>query len=142
VGAVALEKWQANFYTPEQVQIAMTFAGQAAVAFENARLYEESLNRAAELDQRSQRLALLNRFSSQLSGLLDAGEIQKVTAEELRQAFGALRISVVSLEGQTPTWVFAMPDVELNYLKHYPIRPLFDRLQRVARRIHKRRFPG
>jgi len=53
----------------EQIQLASTFAGQAAVAVDNAKLFEESLSRAADLDQRSQRLALLNRFSSDLSGL-------------------------------------------------------------------------
>ena len=31
-------------------------------------LYEDSVSRAAELDERSKRLALLNRFSSSLSG--------------------------------------------------------------------------
>jgi PAS domain S-box-containing protein len=110
IGVLALEKWQANFYKNELVQIASTFAGQAAVALENAHLYEESLNRAAELDQRSQRLALLNRFSSRLSGLLDANQIQQVTAEELLKAFGAYRVSVVNLESQTPIWTYATPD--------------------------------
>ena len=46
---------------------AKSFASQASVSLENARLYEDSLRRAAELDERSQRLALLNRFSSLLS---------------------------------------------------------------------------
>ncbi|MFZ5820255.1 MAG: GAF domain-containing protein [Chloroflexota bacterium] len=110
IGVLALEKWQANFYKNEMAQIASTFAGQAAVALENAHLYEESLNRAAELDQRSQRLALLNRFSSRLSGLLDAGLIQKETADELLQAFGAHRVSVINLEGQTPLWIYTTPD--------------------------------
>ncbi len=128
-GVITLERWQANFYTPEQVQIATTFASQAAVAFENARLYEESLNRAAELDQRSQRLALLNRFSSKLSGLLEADEIQKVTAKELRQAFGALRVSIVSLEGQTITWVFTTPDSNTKLPQTLQETPLFDHLR-------------
>ena len=128
IGVITLEKWQANFYTPEQTQIATTFASQAAVAFENARLYEESLNRAAELDQRSQRLALLNRFSSKLSGLLDADEIQKVTAKELRQAFGAMRVSIVNLEGQIPTWVFTAPDSDIKLPQTLQGTPLFDHL--------------
>ena len=129
VGVITLEKWQVNYYSPEQVQIATNFASQAAVALENARLYEESLNRAAELDQRSQRLALLNRFSSQLSGLLDADEIQKATVVELRKAFGALRASVVNLEGQTPTWVFTTPNVKAKLPQTLPNTPLFNHLR-------------
>jgi len=129
VGVIALEKWQANFYKPEQVQIATTFASQAAVALENARLYEDSLNRAAELDQRSQRLALLNRFSSQMSGLLDAGKIQQVTADELQKAFSAIRTSAISLEGQTATWIYATPMGKAKLPKLMPDTPIFNHLR-------------
>ena len=112
------------------MQVATTFAGQAAVALENARLYEDSVNRAAELDQRSQRLALLNRFSSQMSGLLNADEIQKVTAEELRKAFDALRVSVVRLDGQTATWTFAAPKQQDKFPKQLPNAPIFGQLRK------------
>lgn len=125
IGVLALEKWQAHFYKNELVQIASTFAGQAAIALENARLYEESLNRAAELDQRSQRLALLNRFSSRLSGLLDADQIQQATADELLPAFGAYRVSVVNLENQTPTWTYATPDSDQVLPMSLPDVPFF-----------------
>jgi len=67
IGVLALEKRQANFYNRDHVQVGTTFTSQAAVALENARLFEDSLSRATELDERSQRLALLNRFSSALS---------------------------------------------------------------------------
>ncbi len=129
VGVISLEKWQPGFYTPDHVQVATTFAGQAAVALENARLYEESVNRAAELDQRSQRLALLNRFSSQMSGLLDADEIQMVTAEELRKAFAAMRVSVVRLDGQKVTWTFSSPKPKAKLPQSLPDAPLFNRLR-------------
>ncbi len=128
IGVITLEKWQDNFYTPEQVQVATTFTGQAAVALENARLYEDSLKRAIELDQRSQRLALLNRFSSQMSGLLDAEEIQKVTANELRKAFAAQRISVVSIDDQTASWTFSTPKRKSKLPKSLPNAPVFKQL--------------
>ncbi len=60
IGAVALEKHEPGFYNAEHLQSASTFASQAGVALENARLFEESTRRAAELDQRTQRLVLLN----------------------------------------------------------------------------------
>ena len=129
IGAITLEKWQADFYKPEQAQIATTFASQAAVALENARLYEDSLGRATELDQRSQRLALLNRFSSQMSGLLDANQIQQVAAEELQNAFEAKRVSGVNLDGQTATWVFSTPKVNVKLPKILQETPMFNHLR-------------
>ena len=63
-GSIALEKWQAGFYGDDQIQLGATLASQAAVSLENASLYEGSVQHASELDERSQRLALLNRFSS------------------------------------------------------------------------------
>ncbi|MGE5464173.1 MAG: GAF domain-containing protein, partial [Syntrophothermus sp.] len=86
LGVLALEKWQPHFYNREHMQVGTTFASQAAVALENARLFEESISRATELDERSQRLALLNRFSSALSGLLDEGKILQLTGQELLDA--------------------------------------------------------
>ncbi|RME86986.1 MAG: GAF domain-containing protein, partial [Anaerolineae bacterium] len=100
IGVIALEKREAGFYTVEHLHLATAFAGQAAVALENAALYEESLRRAAELDQRSKRLALLNRFSAELSGLLNADEISRLTARELRDALGARRVSLVVFRGE------------------------------------------
>ena len=64
IGLIALEKREADFYNPDYIQSGTTFASQAAVSLENARLYAESISRAAELDERSQRLALLNRLSA------------------------------------------------------------------------------
>ncbi|HUE98824.1 MAG TPA: GAF domain-containing protein, partial [Anaerolineales bacterium] len=43
IGVLALEKWQSHFYNREHMQVGTTFASQAAVALENARLFEESL---------------------------------------------------------------------------------------------------
>ena len=129
IGVITLEKWQANFYTPNHIQVATTFAGQAAVALENARLYEDSINRAAELDQRSQRLALLNRFSSELSGLLNADEIQHVTAEELRKAFAAMRVSVVLVGDKTADWILTTPERNDNLPQALPYAPVFDQLR-------------
>jgi len=41
------------FYTNEVIQLATTFSSQAAVAIDNANLFDESVRRAAELDERS-----------------------------------------------------------------------------------------
>ena len=90
VGVLAVEKWQAHYYTRDQMQVSLTFASQSAVSLDNARLYEDSVSRATELDQRSQRLATLNRFASALTGLLDTEQILNLTANELLKGLGGI----------------------------------------------------
>ncbi|MEW6403406.1 MAG: GAF domain-containing protein, partial [Chloroflexota bacterium] len=128
-GVLALEKWQAHFYSSDQLQVALTFASQAAVSLENARLYEDSLSRATELDQRSQRLGLLNRFSSSLSGLLDADQILHLTAEELLNALGVQRISVVTFERGQAFWNLSTPRARAKLPKPLSDAPIFSRLR-------------
>lgn len=129
IGVLALEKWQAYFFTREHVQVGTTFASQAAVALENARLFEDSRNRASELDERSQRLALLNRFSSALGGLLEEDKIFDLTAQELQDALNAPRISVVVFERDKPIWKHTTPKSKTKLPATLPDAPLFHRLQ-------------
>ena len=55
IGAITLAKDQPNYYTPRQARLTMAIANQAAVAIENARLYQQAQKLAA-LEER-QRLA-------------------------------------------------------------------------------------
>lgn len=129
IGVLALEKWQAHFYTRDHMQVGRTFASQAAVALENARLYEESIGRATELDERSQRLALLNRFSAALGGLLDEGKIFQLTAQELLDAMIAPRVSVVTFERNNPVWKYDLPRAKSKLPQKLPDAPIFHRLR-------------
>ncbi|MBN2148577.1 MAG: GAF domain-containing protein [Anaerolineales bacterium] len=86
VGVLAFEKAEPHFYTQDHIAAVVTFAGQAAVALVNATLFEDSTSRTVELAERSQRLALLNRLSGELSGSLDLMNILRVTTHEMRQA--------------------------------------------------------
>ena len=130
-GVIALEKTEANYYTPEQIQLVTTFASQAAVALENASLYEESLRRATELDRRSQRLAQLNHLSSELSGSLSEEQILRLTAEELRQALVGDKVSVVSFDRFKQSHVqVTLPETgDMVAPILLPKVPLFDRLE-------------
>jgi len=129
IGVLALEKWQSHFYNREHMQVGTTFTSQAAVALENARLFEESISRATELDERSQRLALLNRFSSALSGLLDQGKILQLTAQELMDALNAPNVSVVMFERGNSVWKYALPMTNVKLPQRLPDAPIFHRLR-------------
>ncbi len=130
VGVLAVEKWQAHYYTREQMQVGLTFASQSAVSLDNARLYEDSVSRATELDQRSQRLSTLNRFTSGLTGLLDADQILNLTADELLKGLGARRVSIATFERGQAFWKVSSPRVRPNILpRPLPDSPIFNRLR-------------
>ncbi len=129
VGVIALEKKEANFFVSEHIQAATTFAGQSAVALENARLYEESQRRTAELDQRSRRLDRLNRISSELSQSLDPDHILSFAMDELRQAVRGTRTSGVILERNSEAVLVAESPAEMEASPlSLPSTPLFERL--------------
>jgi GAF domain-containing protein/nitrogen-specific signal transduction histidine kinase len=129
VGVLAVEKWQANYYTREQMQVGLTFASQSAVSLDNARLYEDSVKRATELDQRSQRLTTLNRFTSALTGSLDTDQILNLTADELFKGLNARRVSVVTFERGLAYWKITTPRIRARLPRVLPDAPIFNRLR-------------
>ena len=53
IGVYALDKAQPGFFTVEHQRLAEALAGQAAIAIQNARLYEQARSYAEELEQRA-----------------------------------------------------------------------------------------
>ncbi len=130
IGVIAVEKKEADSYTSEQVQAVITFASQSAISLENARLYEESVRRATELAERSQRLALLNRLSSELGRTLDVDVINRLMLEEMFSALNPDRIALVMLNEQNRCSLQAeYPDAGESLPLLLPDNLLFDRLR-------------
>lgn len=130
IGVIALEKKELNYYSHEQIQIAKTFSSQAAVGLANARMYQESVQRAVELDERSQRLAALNRLSGELSSSLDPVQILHFAVQELYKTITCSAVSgllfendgLISLRAEYP-----LTGLELPF--EVPASPLFERLR-------------
>ncbi len=132
VGVIALEKTEANFYGHEQVQLATTLAGQATVALENARLFEESHRRTQDLDDRSQRLGLLNRISNELASYLDPMDILSFTLQELGQTLQSELIAAILLDDEgRPRVEIEHPILETTLPKFLPNAPVFDHLKQT-----------
>jgi PAS domain S-box-containing protein len=98
IGVIALEKAEPNFYSQDDIQVISAFAGQAAIGLENAELYQESVDRALELDKRSQTLAILNRLSSELSSSLDANTILDYAVREFMQIMPCTSVSALMID--------------------------------------------
>ncbi len=66
IGMLTLDKKEPGFYTREHARVALAFAGQAAIAIENARLYEQLEEQSAQLAAALQRLQNLDRLREQM----------------------------------------------------------------------------
>jgi PAS domain S-box-containing protein len=99
------------------------------VALENATLYQQSLQRTEELDKRSQRLALLNRFSNQISSTLDTNTLIQVTLKELRQAIPGTAIAAVMWEDSSYVLRAELPMVTEVLPLPMPDAPVFEYLK-------------
>jgi diguanylate cyclase (GGDEF)-like protein/PAS domain S-box-containing protein len=76
IGLLNLDKEQVNFYQPKDAEIAEVFANHAAIAIENARLYEEAQRGAQEAET-------LRQASASVSGTLNLDEAMYRILEQL-----------------------------------------------------------
>lgn len=132
IGVLAMEKTDPHFYNADMVQLATTFASQAAVAMDNANLFEESVRRALELDERSQRLALLNEFSSELGGSLNSDQTLNLTANHLIRALDADRAMVIMLDANDKAFLVSVLPEESGRVPIYrslPASPMLSHLR-------------
>nr|HID13624.1 GAF domain-containing protein [Anaerolineae bacterium] len=82
VGMITLDKHEPGFYTPEHARLAEAFAAQAAIAIENARLYEEARGHA-------DKLAALYETSQHITSTLELDALLQLIAERSVQLTGA-----------------------------------------------------
>ncbi len=81
-GAMAVWRTAGEPFLDNDLQFLIGLSLQAAVAMENARLFAESQQRAAELDT-------VNAISQQLSGRLDVDALIEVVGQEITELFTA-----------------------------------------------------
>jgi two-component system NtrC family sensor kinase len=73
LGIITLDKYEANFYTETHAQTAQAYAAQAAIALDNARLYQDLQNRMEALRAaqsqlvQSERMAALGRLMASIA---------------------------------------------------------------------------
>lgn len=116
----SLDKTEPNFYRPEHADYLAAFAGHAALAIENARLYSEAQRRTEEL-------RILYAATRDFSAGLDEAAILDAIVHHLVEAFQAVRCVILRWEPLKEQIVLAfactaatMDDIETGRV--YPLR--------------------
>ncbi len=91
VGMITLDKRQPGFYTQEHARLAEAFAAQAAVAFENARLFEEE-------KRRSTQLALINEVGEKAASILKPDRLMQEVTRSIRESFNYYNVALLLLD--------------------------------------------
>jgi len=85
IGMVTLDRMEVRPHTTEEAQLAMAFANQAAIAVENARLYEGVQRELTERKRAERLLRALNQAAVAMEQTLTPEEIFTAVAEELKK---------------------------------------------------------
>jgi len=86
VGMITLDKCEPGFYTQEHARLAQAFAAQAAIAIENARLFEEEQRRATQL-------AVVNEVGRHATSTLELEHILQDVTTAIQSGFGYYNVA-------------------------------------------------
>ncbi len=92
VGMIALDKREPGFYTPAHARLAEAFAAQAAIAIENARLFQ------AEREQREMAEALAEAAAA-ISSTLDPDQVLDRILEQMERVIAGEAFNFMLIEG-------------------------------------------
>jgi GAF domain-containing protein len=87
IGALSFGDKESRTFTTEEIQLAEAFADQAALAMENARLFEEATQRRHEAEE-------LANVAQTLTGSLDLSAVGARIAEAVHRLFGVAAVAV------------------------------------------------
>ena len=87
IGVLSMQDRRTNLFSEADVRLLTTLAASLAVALENARLFEEARQRAAEL-------AIVNSVQAGLASKLDMQSIYELVGEKIRNTFNAQVVSI------------------------------------------------
>ncbi len=94
IGVMWVNYLETHPFSQEEIKLLQTFANQAAIAIENARLYKETEHRVEEL-------ALLNQVGQTLASGLELEQVPKTIMQQVGEALDVEAGSVMLLDEKT-----------------------------------------
>jgi diguanylate cyclase (GGDEF)-like protein/PAS domain S-box-containing protein len=99
IGYLMVEKTSPGFYDEKAVQLLDDFARAAAIALENAKLFEETRQRALQLQT-------VEEVGRRASAILDLDELLPYVAKTVQQSFGYYHVDIFLVDRVTGYVVF------------------------------------
>jgi PAS domain S-box-containing protein len=94
IGVLSMQDKRPNLFTEADVRLLSTLAASLAVALENARLFGEARQRAAEL-------AIINSVQAGLASKLEMQAIYELVGEKIRNTFNAQVVTIAFYDRST-----------------------------------------
>ena len=88
IGVLTLESPELNGFDEDDLAFVVRLADHAAIAIENARLYDVTQQGLLEIEERARRLTVINRVSAMLSASLDLSTITQTIVTEMASVTG------------------------------------------------------
>jgi PAS domain S-box-containing protein len=93
IGLISLHHEEANAYTPRHAELALALANHAAVAIENARLFE-AIRRGGE------QFRAISEVGQRITSILDVEALLAQTVRLIQDAFGYYHVHIGLIEGE------------------------------------------
>lgn len=100
IGLYSMDKTIPHFFTEEHIRMAETLAGQAAIAIQNALLFESELIAREQAEKQTRQLTALNRVAQAATSMLDVKNILDLAASEMMQLLNARSVGIALLNAE------------------------------------------
>src|SRR5262249_24407583 len=126
LGVIVIYRHEVRPFTDSQIALMETFADQASIAIDNARLLTELQARTDPLTRSAQELQALGEVSQALSSTLDLETVLTTIVSRASQIAGTDSCSVYEYDEQAEALVFRathnLSDEVVAVMQHSPIR--------------------
>ena len=96
IGGLTLQDFShANAYSPSLVRLLETIASNMGVAFENARLFDETQRLLKETEQRAAELTIINSVQEGLASRLNVQAIYDLVGDKIREIFNVPSVMIM-----------------------------------------------
>jgi GAF domain-containing protein len=139
IGAFALARREAGAYTPRQIELVQTFADQAVIAIENARLFNEVQAKTRDLEESlAQQTATAEVLKVISRSTFDVQAVLTVLVESARELCGAPQSMILLSDGSTLRMAkqVGFPEAFERYVSGKP--PAINPTSGAGRAVHSR----